>query len=85
MFLVESFKLTNEDAAILNISTDTALPLHSGDGYAGILGVTHNLHCLVCSIQKKNYTTVCLEPNILFFRGVYDKQYILNTIIQTKR
>jgi len=42
-----TFKLTDKDATNLNISLDRAVPLKSTDGYAGILGVMHNLHCLV--------------------------------------
>jgi hypothetical protein len=42
-----TFKLTDKDATNLNILLDRAMPLKSSDGNAGILGVMHNLYCLV--------------------------------------
>ena len=49
--LAETFKIYNHEVVSLNISLESAVPLKQRDGFAGILAVMHNLHCLVLTLS----------------------------------
>ena len=58
--LARGFRLSRDEAARLNFSTSVAL--QPGDDIASILGVAHNLHCLVShAFRRVDLANICMK------------------------